>query len=400
MFRTCIPLLCVALGAPVRAQTAPLTLDHAMVLALQASPQLAGARHEVGALAGSVLQAGARPNPVLDVGVVDTRRATRETTAQLSQTFELGDKRRRRVDAAERASDVATADLRAQEAELRAAVTNAFDDVLAAQAQVHLAEDARDVAARVTGTVATRVQAGKVSPVEETRARVAEANARLDKRKADGDLAMVRQVLATLWGSLSPQFTYAEGNLDVLPTTPEVVDADNAPALARARTEIARRQAMARLELSRRTPDVTVVAGIKRNNELGLNQAVFGVSFPLPLFDRNQGNVLDALRRVDHAEAAFQAAQGATRLALAQAHQEFATARAEVQALADEILPGAQSAADAAVKGFAFGKFAYVDVLDAQRTLILTKTRHLRALRDARRAATSIARLTGNPSRQ
>ena len=400
MFRPCMPFLFVALGVPVHAQT--LTRDAAVARALLANPLLASARHEVDAVAGAVLQAGVRPNPELVLDMVDTRRDTRETTAQLRQPIELGGKRQRRIDAAELGRSAATADLRAREADLRAAVATAFDDVLAAQERVRLAQASLAVAARVTDTVSRRVQAGKVSPVDATRARVAQANVRLDALKVDGELATARQALAGYWGSLTPDFSSAAGNLDALPALPLwqdlVARLGNTPALARARIEMDRRRALVGVEQSRRTPDVTVTVGMKRSQELGLNQAVFGVSIPLPLFDRNAGNVLEALRRADQAGDAWQATQLDAHQALAQAYQALATARTEAAALAGEILPGAQEAYDAAVKGFDYGKFAYVDVLDAQRTLILAQTDYLRALRDARRAAVRIDRLAGaNP---
>lgn len=423
MYRPFIPFALVALGLPSFAQTtaalpnistnrafieraalpgegvAALRLERAIALAMQANPQLAGALHEVQAIEGTVVQAGLRPNPVLDFGQVDTRRATRETTAQLSQTIELGGKRMRRVEAAERSQDAASADLRARVAEVRAAVTTAFNDVLTAQERVRLAQESLAVAARVTNTVTKRVQAGKVSPVDETRARVAEANVRLDAIKVDGELATARKTLAGFWGNVMPRFERALGNLDVLPDLPNWTDLvaglGNTPSLSRARIEIERRKALLKLEQSRRTPDVTVGVGMKRSQELGINQAVFGLSIPLPLFDRNQGNVLEALRRVDKAGDEFASAQTETHKELAQAYQELDTARQEAQSLSGEILPGAQSAYDAAVKGFDFGKFAYFDVLDAQRTLILAKSQYLRALQDAHRAAANIDRLAG-----
>lgn len=405
MFRTCISWALLALAWPVHAQSstdaAPLTLAAALALAAQANPQLASARHERAAIEGAVLQAGARPNPTLEMGFEDTRRATRETTLTLSTPLELGGKRQRRIDASTRGLDAASADLQARQAEITAGVTIAFTDVLAAQARVQLATQAQEVAARVSTTVARRVQAGKVSPVEETRARVAEANVRLETLKASAELAGARQSLAAFWGATRPDFSAAAGSLDVLPALPDwdalVAKLAQSPALVRARAEIDRRQALLRVEQSRRTPDVAVTIGIKRSAELGMNQAVFGVSVPLPLFDRNAGNVLEALRRTDQAGDALLAVSTDSHKELAQAWQALQTARAEAQALSGEILPGAQSAWEAAVKGFDFGKFAYVDVLDAQRTLIAAKAAWLRALADAHRAAASLDRLAGAP---
>lgn len=423
MYRPFIPLAIVALGLPAYAQTtttasnsplitatissntsvnessASLTLAAALALTARANPQLASARRELEAIEGTVIQAGMRPNPVLGVGIEDTRRDTREATVQVSQSIELGSKRPRRVEAAERGRDAATEDLRARQAEIVAGVTLAFNDVLTAQERIRLAQEALDVATRVTTTVAKRVLAGKVSPVDETRARVAEANVRLEALKVNGELATARKALVSFWGNTLPQFASAAGTLDNLPDLPDwnglVTNMAQAPAIARARSEIQRRQALARVELSRRTPDLTVTVGMKRSAELGLNQAVFGISVPLPLFDRNQGNVLEALRRTDKAGDDLVSVQTETSKELAQAWQELSTARQEAQSLSTELLPGARSAYDAAVKGFDFGKFAYFDVLDAQRTLIQAKSQYIKALSDARRAAVNIDRLVG-----
>ncbi|MGK2926565.1 MAG: TolC family protein, partial [Lysobacterales bacterium] len=57
-----------------------------------------------------------------------------------------------------------------------------------------------------------------------------------------------------------------------------------------------------------------------------------------------------------------------------------------------------QSAFDAATRGFELGKFSFLEVLDAQRTLFQAKTQHLRALAEGHRAAAEIERVLGNAS--
>ncbi|OEZ96300.1 cobalt-zinc-cadmium resistance protein CzcC precursor [Duganella sp. HH101] len=152
---------------------------------------------------------------------------------------------------------------------------------------------------------------------------------------------------------------------------------------------------MAQLELSQRTPDVSFHVGGKRSEELGRTQAVFGLSLPLPLFDRNQGGVLEAARRVDKARDELAAATLRLESDLAQAGADFELARQQAQALRVDILPGAQSAYDAASTGFDYGKFGFLDVLDAQRTLLQAQTLYLNALADAHRALAAIDRLLG-----
>jgi cobalt-zinc-cadmium efflux system outer membrane protein len=80
---------------------------------------------------------------------------------------------------------------------------------------------------------------------------------------------------------------------------------------------------------------------------------------------------------------------------LAQAHERLNTAHQEVALLQRDILPGAQSALNAATRGFELGKFSFLEVLDAQRTSFQTKSQYLRALSEAHQSAAEIERILG-----
>ncbi len=381
----------------------PLSLASAIDLALSANPTLAAAARELQAMEGTVIQAGVRPNPELAAQVEDTQKsATRTTTLQINQTIELGGKRAARIESAERGRDVAAADLDAQRLEIRSATVAAFFDVLVAQERIGLAEALLDLAQRATQAASRRVIAGKVSPIEETKARVAEASVRVELNQVQGELAAARRRLAATWGNPSPRFERADGRTEILPVVPTSEDIRRrlatAPVLTRARLEVDRRSALAELERTRRISNVTVSIGAQRVEELGRNQAIVGLSVPLPLFDRNQGNLLEALRRTDKARDELAATEIRLSTELAQAHERLKALSLEVSSLQTEILPGAQSAYEAASKGYELGKFSFLEVLDAQRTFFQARSQYLRALADAHRAAAEIDRVLGAPS--
>lgn len=381
----------------------PLSLASAIDLALSANPTLAAAARELQAMEGTVIQAGVRPNPELAALVEDTQKsATRTTTLQINQTIELGGKRAARIESAERGRDVAAADLDAQRLEIRSATVAAFFDVLVAQERIRLAEALLDLAQRATQAASRRVIAGKVSPVEETKARVAEASVRVELNQVQGELAVARRRLAATWGNPSPRFERADGRTEILPVVPTSEDIRRrlatAPVLTRARLEVDRRSALAELERTRRISNVTVSIGAQRVEELGRNQAIVGLSVPLPLFDRNQGNLLEALRRTDKARDELAATEIRLSTELAQAHERLKALSLEVSSLQTEILPGAQSAYEAASKGYELGKFSFLEVLDAQRTFFQARSQYLRALAEAHRAAAEIDRVLGAPS--
>ncbi len=214
--------LSVATFAPALAKepSGSLTLSAAIDLALTFNPELSAATNELRAVEGAVIQAGILLNPEISTSVEDTQsKATRTTTIQLSQRIELGGKRSARIASAERGRDVAAADLAAKRLDIRATVIGAFFDVLVAQERIQQAEDLLGLAQRASQAASRRVTAGKISPVEETKARVAEASARVELNQAQRELVSARAFGRKL-ASLTPRFEQVEGRTDFVAAGP------------------------------------------------------------------------------------------------------------------------------------------------------------------------------------
>lgn len=403
--RVLLPLWLGCAGTAALAQSsapAPLTLDAAIAQALLRNPEIAAAGRERQATEGALLQAGLRPNPELSALEEDMRRGRRTTTLQLTQPIELGGKREARTNAAALRRDQAGLALQQSRADIRAATVGLFVDVLAAQQRRQLAADSIALAENASRAAQQRVLAGKVSPVEETRARVAEAAVRVEALQADGALRSARQRLAALWGerpAAGAEGVAVAGQLGLPPADMAEAPRDglfaNAPVLAQARIELDRRQALVRVETAATVPNVSVTLGAKRAQESGVTQAVVGFSVPLPVFDRNQGNLAEALRREDKARDELAATELRLGSELAQAQERLRSTRAEALTLQRDALPGAREAFDAASRGFALGKFSFLEALDAQRTWFQVQVQAQRALADSLRAAAEIERLLG-----
>ena len=388
-----------ALQTAATAPATPLSLTKAIELALEGSPEVAAATRQWEATEGQVLQGRARPNPELAYSLEDARSRTRTQSWQLNLPVELGGKRAARTKAAEKSREQAQAQLNELKAALRANVAAAYFDVLTAQERLVLAKDSVALAKSSTDTVAKRVAAGKVSPVEESKARVAEAGIRVELAQAASEQRNALSRLFALLGKIEAPFTVLEGKAENLPPVPKLADLQSlissSPAVVLARIEVDRRKALTDLEQSKRVPDITVSAGIQRSNETQRNILLFGVSVPLPVFDRNQGNLLEALKLEDKARDELQGATVRLHSEVAQAQERLSTIAAEVQLLRQDVLPGAKSAYDAATIGFENGKFNFLEVLDAQRTYFTAKSQYLKALGEAHRAAADVDRLLG-----
>ena len=379
----------------------PLTMEAAIRLALEVNPTIATARREIEATEAQVLQGSLRPNPGFSYTVENTGRISRSSAAQVELPIERGDKRAARVEAAQRGRDVAQSDLGGRQLKVRAEVMAAFFDVLAAQELLALAQDSVSLSRRATDIAAKRVAAGKVSPVEETKARVAEASVRVALTQAQSELRNARRRLTRLWGNAAPRFSEAQGEVDLLPLIPARESIDQrlrtSPLLQRAQLELERRKSLVNVEQSKTVQDFTVSVGVKRREESQNEQMMLGFSVPIPLYNRNQGNLLEALRREDKARDELVAIRIALTSDAYQIMERISARRQEAELLRTEVVPGAKSAYEAATIGFENGKFSFLEVLDAQRTFFSAKSQYLTALAAVHRAVTDLEGILGEP---
>ncbi len=382
---------------------ASLTLDRALKLVQDNNYSLSSARYAADSSKGVVLQAETSPNPILGIEVEDTsRKATRSTTTKLIVPIELGGKRDARIAAAELTRDVARQEAEQVRADVREQTVASFFDVLIAQESVALSTKTVEIARDAYRIADKRVEAGKVPPLDADRAQVELANAELEAAQAASFLASARRSLSVLWGNPSPQFTKVEGDVSTPLERPDLDDLsaalETSPALQVARLESERSRAQIDVERSKRYPDIEVSAGVIRNNELGRNQMMLGVSIPLPFFDRNQGNIYEASMLAYKSRDDYLGLKTRLQTQLQRAASDFDIAKSSALRLESQIMPSANLAFERAKRGFEAGKFSFLDVLDAQRTLFQARARHLSALSDAYQALAQIDRILGQDS--
>lgn len=386
--------------------TGVITLRQALALALMKNPELAAFSWEIRAKEAAIIQAGLLPNPELGAQLEEfagsgERRGidSAQSTLQIGQTILLGGKRDKRTRLATLERDLAGWDYEGKRLDGLTDVTKAFVDVLAAQDQLSLARELVAVARNVYESAAERVKVGKVAPLEETKASVELANAAIEQEKARRELAASRKRLSNLWGQATPTFEKADGSLAEIAAIPaldliERLIAQN-PDVARWANEMEQRSAALDLEKAKAIPDVTVSAGWQRFREDGENAAVVGISIPLPLFDRNQGSILAAQRKQAKARQEARTAELKAHSALSDSYQSLASSYVTATELRDQVLPSAQLAFSTAQEGYREGKFGFLEVLDAERTLFKTRGKYVEALAGYHKARAEVERLIG-----
>jgi len=399
---------------PVRAEepadpvapTGAITLREALAAALAGNPELAAAGWAVESARGLARQAGLPPNPEVEVEMEEfggegplAGTDSAEVSLSLSQRIPLAGRLGHAREAARRAGRLAGWDREAARLDVLAGTTKAFVDVLAAQDLTALAREGAAAAEEVARAVSEQVAAGKAPALEAEKASVARELLRLDREEAERDLEIARRRLAATWGGSGAAFERAQGELNELRPVPPAAKLEGllaeAPEIARWEDERAMR--LSRLEAARASgwPDVTLRGGVARFRETDRTAFLAGISLPLPIFDRNQGGIAAALAESRRAGERRRAAE--VRSGLRAAWEDLAAAHAAAETLRERVVPVARTAFEASRAGFRQGKFDYLVVLDAQRTLFQARERLVRALARYHKDAAEVERRIGRP---
>jgi cobalt-zinc-cadmium efflux system outer membrane protein len=386
--------------------TGTITLRDAVAYALVNNPKLKAFSLDIRAAEARKLQAGLLPNPEIDVEVEElggtgdrTGFDSSETSIQIGQLIELADKRSKRTHLADIEKDLAELDFKSERLDVMADVAGAFIDVLAAQEQLGLSKELVDLSEKTYSTVAERVRAGQDSPVEETKAKIALSNTRIEFERAGRKLVSARHQLAATWGGSNPAFEKVAGgfyDLSPFPSLEELAGLiSRNPDIARWQEEKDKHRAALELEKAKATSDIKLSGGIQYFEEGDDTAFILGVAIPFPLFDRNQGNIRQAMYMLAKSDQQQKAAHAETRAGLAEASTKLSSYFSEINIIQSDVLPLAGSAFDATNQGYRQGKFEYLVVLDAQRTFFDVRAKYIEALAGYHKARADVERLIG-----
>lgn len=383
-----------------------LTLRDALLHALAKNPELAAFSWDVRIADARILQAGLLPNPELGAEVENFGGSNEqrnfdgaESTFGLSQLIELGGKREKRSRVATLERDLAGWDYETKRLDIYVATAKAFISTIAAQRRHELRQNQLELAGQVRDTVRERVQAGRASALEDTKAEVQMANAEIAAGRALRKRKVAREKLAAFWGSTSPRFEKVAGQLDIFQPLPPLkvllaLVPDN-PDAAKIEAEFRLRRSALDLEKARDIPDVTASAGVRRFESTGDNAFIIGISIPIPVFGVNPGGVLEAERRISKTRHQGRGVIVNIMSSLKQAYEEGAELYASLSTISAKVLPGAQRAFEAAQQGYRAGKFDFLNVLDAQRTLFEARESYIETAATYHETILDIERLTG-----
>lgn len=386
--------------------TGTVTLQQAISLAIERSPELQAFAWDAQSSLARIRQARLWENPELEYERENFGGTGKfsgsdiaESTLSLAQTLPLGGKRTQRRKIAELESQLADWDYHAARLEIIVTVTHRFVAALAAERRLELSMQELELAKATEQLTQSRVDAGDTSPVELSRVVVPVVTAELALKRAERLRNATYRNLSLSWGERVVTFTDIAGDLDAVVPAPKpdtlVQYISENPEVARWAIEISSRIAERRLARAEAVPNLRGRIGLKRDRESGDEAFVLGISLPFPLFDRGQAKAQSARASEASARSRQRAAELRLESQLSEAYSRLANAYDEVSAIRGRALPAAEKAYQGTQFLFKEGKLPFLDVLDAQRTLFEIQESYLQSLEDYHFAAATIESLIG-----
>lgn len=384
-----------------------LTLSECLLMAVQNNPALKAYSSEIRAQDGLVEQSKLKPNPQLNVEAENLLGSGEyrffkgaETTVSFSQLIETADKRAKKIHTAQLEKEKAQLDYDNIRLDVMVETADAFIAVLAIQERMQLEKEFYRISQQVVEISKANVEAGRVSPIEQNRAKVIADSIQIELHRAERELETAKLSLTAQWDSQEIESLHIAGDIMTIPPVPDFDAALNQmeanPSLQLASHEIQIKKSALLLEKANAIPDIEAGAGLRYLSDA--EDAAFVVSFsmPLPIANRNQGAIRAAGEWVRKAEEEKNAKVTAFHNSLRQLFLTLKQSDEEIQQVKNRILPEVQKSFELIQEGYRLGKFSYISVLDAQRDLFDRKKDLLAAVQEYYKTFNRLQRLIAN----
>jgi outer membrane protein, heavy metal efflux system len=374
-----------------------MTLAELEEMAIKCNPTVAQAAQRVEAARGRWVQVGLYPNPV--AGYIGAEIGNEGQGGQqgsfVGQEIVTAGKLRLSRSVAEQEIRQAEWVWQSQQQRVLTDVRRSFYDVVVAQRKMELTEQLLRVGEEGVQSTKALMKAKEVARADTLQAHIEAESARVLLERAKNQHAAAWRNLAAVVGNanMPPQRLAGEAwdGLSVL-TWEDTYNRllAESPQLAAARAGVARAQAAVSRECAQRVPNIDLQMAVQYDNATKDTFATVQAGVPMPIFNRNQGNIRKAQAELMAAQNEVQRVQLDLQQRLAAVFEQYATARYQAEKYSQDILPSAQASLDLANKGYRQGEYNYLFLLTAQRTYFQTNLIYLDAIRELRTAATAI----------
>lgn len=379
-------------GRPTPAPSKVISLEEAITVALANSPSIKATRTQIQQNQAQETTANLRPNPVLSgdsqfIPVFDLNHFANDVEQYdigLGYTFERGGKRQKRLQAARDTTAVTRAQVADAERALTFNVAQQFINALLAKSNLQLAEENLSSFRQTVDISEQRYKAGDISEGDNLKIKLQllqfqtdVSAARVAKVQALGSL---RQLLGV--ASVPRDFDVA-GDLAYQPLTARLEDLQakalsERPDLRAAQQGITSAKSQIALAKANSKQDVNLIGNYSHTP--GLSSLSWFVSIPLPIFDRNQGEIARTKFALTQAEFTEKAGLDTVMTDVTNAYETTATNQEVVQLYMSGYLKQARDSRDISQYAYKGGAATLLDFLDAERSYRATQLAYRQAL--------------------
>jgi outer membrane protein TolC len=346
--------------------------------------------------------AGKLMNPVLSIGGHFGKNAAgTDEDYILSQTFELGDKRRQRVRAAAAEKDAASYDRMAASNDLVNSVKSAYFEAQRADAARQLAQAALDNAKKFAQSAEIQFTAGDVPRTQVTRSKIEQNRAEQALAVAETERSNRFAALRSLMHLPESQAFDLADPLAFVPVSYRLEDllpyaTAHRPDLQSAQKLRASKEAQLHGTRAQSQPDLFVEG---RHSDIdpstGGSTLRFGLLFPILDFGRNRADASSAKAAVTEQDAVIAETRRTALLEVETAFRNLQSARTAVESFRAGRLDSSKELLDLAQLGYSRGANTFLELLDAQQVYRNEQTDYTRALADYNVALAALERAVG-----
>lgn len=390
------------------------TLQQAVEFSLQNNGELKALREEKGVREGGRIKAGLYPNPVLEMdgttGKLSGSPSENSLSVGISQEFLTMGKRGKRLAVAEKEIESFDRQVDNSGRLLAEEVKTTFYDLLLAGKRVELAERSIALNSQLLEVTKQRLEAGDIPELEVNLARVEAARSEGKKVEAERELYPAKARLLALIGLSPDEGASFSGSLEGKPFTKSLGELKGLalakrPDIRALEAEKAKGDAEIALAKAEAIPDVTAGLGYQRENtsidvareEVKDRDNLIGlkVSFPIPLFDRNQAGTREAHARKGSAENRYLFARKLVEREVEGAYARLTTAEKSLTIYAKEIIPQLEENLKLVQEAYRIGEVGILTVIEEQKKFFDVHDGYLTALHNRQTALVKLEAAVG-----
>ena len=385
----------IAFAAEDSVRLGSLSLSDAQQLFHTNNRELLAAQRMLQATEANAISAGQKPNPSLSVGVSSfnlnrstgnknpenhsnsLQDQTLNSTVQISQLFERGDKRELRIASAEDAIKASKFDVKDTERQWLLSLNTAYYDLLLAQEIESIQVSNVSLYEKTLQAAELRLKAGDIASSDASRIRVDLLKTKNDLRQAQANLQKAKSNLAYLIGKEADASSiHAEDhwpNSKVLAENTAQQNINQRPDVLAAEARAKQAEENTRLANALKTRDVNIALQYQHfpGQMPGSGENTIGAAVSIPLFTNYeyQGEIARAQADLNAAQEAKEQTRAAALTEIDRANADLEAATEKLQRFDEQILTEAKKAADAAEFAYNHGATGITDLLDSRRVL-------------------------------